>query len=691
MPCDPNANSLNPDAVPNYPIPGFPGLPSSPVQIPDFAFPPGFPQDLLDLIEQFGALFPSGEFKPNLDDAIHTIMTALASLFNQLAPFLSLYKFFMALLNMVLCIMEVMCAMYNVRKTLRALRRLFKRCLPDFLALFPWAALLAMIIALLLLILALLMYIIDKIIALIRDLLRNLELLGKAVTLNDADAQEAIAIKIASLLCLIENLFAIFTAIAAILAIINTLAAMGGYSACNGNSILGLSCCDDETCPPFIDDHPDGYIDGASATMVYYREIGRDAISLLNFSRRESWQFVNTPSDYPFKDVITDYGLGDFWPEGKSYDGTSSLSRVPYTVNMTLDNFDPSVYHPADTGGARTFIIRDAVVAVRPYIGVLDQSNNVATWNIDGTFSLKGGRVYDQVFGNTYYVDGKAATLETFIHLDAMYSGIVPGSDDGHYYTNVDFEWHFDHEALAENGLITLGCIPDLKIEREVLNARFSETRSVFDQVAKLPDSGGGGIIPDYTTTQACAANALAELRRDVNPDSVLAYQTQVLACLSDAITNTKLSYTNVLTAGVNAYKSEISLTPEVEFVSRPITVTAVLKDPAGATLTTNIPADLQSDIANLITGTVTLGSVSDFTYDGYEAFVAEITSITAGDGELTVAFDGNTLQRVLNLNTDNASSIEPNSLTYEFIGTGGDDTEAKVRRDGADVARSGE
>jgi len=698
MPCDPNDNTLNPVVSPGLPIPGL-GIPFSPPQIPlpDFEFPPGFPQDILDLIEQLGALFPSGVFKPNLDDAVHDILTALASLFNQLAPFLSFYNFIMALLNMVQCIIEVFCALPNAYKTLKALKRLFKRCLPDFLSMFPWAALLAMILALLLLILALIQYIIEKIIALIKDLIRNIIALRDAVTLNDEEAQEAIAIKIASLLCLMENLFAIFTALAAILAIINTLAAMGGYNSCEDNNILGDNCCDDEVCPPFIDDHPDGHINDDGGMLVYYSHISPGFGALDNFSRPESWQFVNNnTTSYPFKSVITSYGQGDeFWPEGKTYNGESSLKKVPYTIDMTITDFDPSIFHPSDTGGARDFIIQNAVVAIRPYTSVLDEENKLTSLNTNGTFRLLGGDVYENEVGNIYYVDGEPATLETFIHNDPSFTGLEPSSDDGYYMSGLEFSWKFSHVALADNRLITYGCIPELKIEREALRVRNPDVRSPDEQVPPMTTPGQeGNIIPDFSQLQQCSNAAMAELRSDVSEDSIVKYRNTVLACLAGAQTATEESYKNVLTTAVNPFESEISVNPDLQFVTREIIVTVVLNDINGAAIATGVPANVQSDISGLLQGSVTLGEISEFIYDGYASFTADISSSTAGEGEVSVSFNNNVLQNILNLDNDNATAFETNTVSYTFIGTvdtggAGEDEEKVRRRDATDVAGS--
>src|SRR5690606_32308970 len=125
------------------------------------------------------------------------------------APFLGLYNFIQALLNMVFCIIEVLCARNNPSALIRALRKLFKQCIPPFLNLMPWLALLAMIIALILLLLALIAYLIQQILNFFDQIRKNLEILSNAIQVGDYDSILAAGKKIAYILCLIEQLFAI--------------------------------------------------------------------------------------------------------------------------------------------------------------------------------------------------------------------------------------------------------------------------------------------------------------------------------------------------------------------------------------------------------------------------------------------------------------------------------------------------
>lgn len=709
-PCNPGDLSLNPGPFPGTPLPGF-GIPLAPIQFPLPELFDGFPEDLLELIDSLKIPWPGNlELAPNLDDLTNSILKALSSLFNQIAPFLGLYRFLQAALNMILCLLEILCAFPNPFKMHRAMRRLFKRCLPNFLSLLPWLALLAMILALLQMILALIEYIINKILQLIRDLIENLQTLGRGLSVQDDDSVTAAARKIASLLCLMENLIAVIVAIAAILAIIQALAGIQGRSACGGGRGMptagdDVNCCDDEVCPPFIAENPNG-LQGLEGQLVYYREIQTDIESILGISssfasqfnlsalRPESWQFVDekTNQEYSFADIITPIGDGDiFFPEGVTFDKDTKPRRSPYTLDLTLRDFDPSLFHEDDVGGARTFKIKDIILTKKPYIGLRNEKNQLELTNTTGTLSLAGGLVFEQFNegsdGVPYTIDGEQATLETFLHFNSVRSNL-PSIDDGYYVSNVEFTLNIRHEVLIDYGLITLGCHPDLFQERFVANSRVESVG--FDAIAvRLPDVSEAGFLPDALGAHACAATAIQNFRQDVSPENAENFQAEIVACLEKFRQETLDAFCNILKAGVSVFESTVEIDNNLQFITRPIVAKVVLKDTNGTTISGNIPENCADGIAGLIDGYVSLGTLSDFVYDGYESFTANITSDEAGSGILTVMFDNNTFKNILNSDNDNATSvIVDNTINYTFVGVG--ETDAGVRRDESDVARDG-
>ncbi len=705
MSCNPNSNDLSPPLIPGIPLPAPFGIPFSPLSIPlvDFTFPTTFPENILDLLNKLTALFPSIEFKPNLDDLTNSILKAISSVLSQIAPFIGLYRFFQAALNMILCIIEVLCTIPSPFRLVRAMTRLFKRCLPDFLNLFPWLALLAMLIALLLLILALIDYIINRLIAFIKEIIRNLTVLGEGLSLQNEDAAIAAAQKIAQLLCLIDNLIAILVAVAAILAVFEALAGIEGRTVCGdsgGSSGDDVGCCDVAVCPTFISNNES--LVGTSGELVYFNAILPDTAafpgfpsSSLNPIRKESWQFVNQSVNQQYKfrdiiDVVIDNGVNPptentFFPDGQFYENTTNASKIPYSLTTTINSFDPQVFHPSDTKGARTFIIKNMIVN-RPYIGIYDYNNQINTsFNDTGTLPISGGKVYE-ADGTTPYllVSGAQATLETFIHADPV-SGSLPVFEDGYFKSNIEFDLNINHPILMNLGLITLGCIPSLSVERLVANARASAvgTGAVITRI---------GPFPNVTTAQVCAAQAMTQLRTNVSIQNAAIAQQTITSCLDVLKFETQSSISQLINNGASIFTSTVTIDPSIQFITRKIKATVTLKDAGGTNICTNLPSIISDGVASQIQGGVTLGNITDFTYDGYTVFNADITSSFPGDGYLTVSFAGNTFSTVLNINSDTTPSvIEEVKLPFTFIGTGAgaDSTqEALPRRDASDTSR---
>ena len=680
MVCDPNDNTLNPFVIPPPQFPGF-GLPFCAPQIPfpDFTLPAGIPEDLLNLIKSLIARIPGGPFFGNITNFTKDVMDVIASLLNQIAPYLGLYRFLQALLNMIICIIEVFCSATNPFAMLRAIRRLFKTCLPDFLALFPWLALLAMIIALLLLLLALIDYLIAQILAIINDIIKDLIRLGEAIGFNNAEAQLAEARKIAQLLCLIEQLFAILVAFQAILAIIQALLQLAGKQVCAKSSD---GCCPDDVCPPFIFNSPNGF-SGISGEFVYQKELDNDATLLppgivLPPIRTERWQFFDSSSSpYKFADIITPIDEATFWPEGKSYQADTSLKKAPYTLDMTVTANPAAFNHPDPIGTERPFKIKNIIVTLRPTTSFTNYTGST-TPESTGVIRLEGGLVYEEDGTTPFNISGTQATVNTFFHSDP---GIgVPASDDGYYFFNASWTLNISHPVLVGENIITLGCDPSFQTEASLLNA------TLLPLTIDLT-------LPDVGSTLNCLTDSMARIRANVSAENLAIEQAVMQACLNNLKDQTLAAYKSAIDQGSNQYNSTITLDTDIQFVSKPIRVSVVLNDTGNNTISANMPSSVQAEVAAKLVGLPTLGQMSAFVYDGYQAFDSQLTSKAAGDGSLTVTFNGNVLSTIINRDDPDATtSIIPNVKTYTFVGIPVSATEGGIpRRDETDVARDGD
>lgn len=711
MPCSPSLNSINPPSFPPLPTPG--GISFAPIQLggfPNISLPTDLLEDLLDLVNSLGLLFPSSTFKPNIDEFTKSILDAISNLLSQVAPFLSFYNFIMALLKLIVCIIEVLCAIPNPFKIAKAMVKLFKECLPPFMLLFPFLALIAMIIALLLLILALIEYIIATIIALIEDLIKNLTILGQGVTLQDPEATLAAIQKISNLLCIIQNILAIFVALGAIMAIIEALAKISGGTICDGDDPNG--CCSPDVCPSFIKDGP---ITGLFGQLTYHNQVGLDLASALGISaeiaallkiaptRSELWQFVDTSliASHHFKEIITpiiDFSesppvIATFWPEGLVFDATTAPNKFPYTVDMRI-LMNPIQFVTTDIKGSRYMRITNCGVVHRPYLGVLNFVNLLdPNSNQNGTLNLEGGLVFEDDGYTAYMINGMQATLNTFIHKAPITQNVPQTIEDGIFFNNIEFIFNPVYGTLMSYSLITAGCMPNLAIEKGIFNNILiaEDVRAVVDKLG--PRTAGEvvpsiGMLPNVAGTQNCVIDALTEFRKNVSITNAALFQASAVTCLNDLRNQTQSLICEAIIAAVSQFKSTMSLDADVQFTSRPIVVSVSLKDAGGTNIGLNIPANCVPEVENKLNGEVTFGKISSFKYDGHALFNADVTSDISGTGTVSVLFDNKIFNTVVQGVGATVTAINHNTLPYSFVNVG---HEAAVRRDQTDVSEAKE
>lgn len=698
MPCKVGDISLNVSGGTGPNIPGFgPITAPIPFPLPNFDLPTDLVEDLLALMQQLQALFPSSIFKANLDSVMKNVLDFIANILSQISPFLSFYNFIMALLNLAICIIEVLCAIPDPIAVAHKLKKLFSECLPPFLLLFPWLALIAMILSLLLLILALLQYIIETILGIIQQIIENILVFTNAITVADAESQLAAAQKIASLLCLIENILAILIAIAAIVSIIQALAQFAGGGVCSDDDDEG--CCPPEICPDFIKNNSE--INVTNGTLVYHSRIGADFSSSglpasltsflaeTNVIRPERWQlFDNDPSpDEPISLIVTpttnvNFGGRIFYPD-QEFLADTPPERAPYTVDMTLQ-VDPSIFHPSDTDGYRTMVIKDCIVVRKPYIGIVPFNSTSATSNnTTGTFNLEGGLVFEDDETTPFMVGNAQATLNDFIHIDTVLANDFPLADDGYTINGVEFVWKPQHTALAGHNLITVGCFPEVSLEKAAINA-FIEAEGVEAVINRLPDLAN--FADDVLEAQQCAQNSINKFRGDINSSTADTFQTEISACINDLIQKTTDLYCNAFLDGVSIFKSEFTLDENLQFTTRPIVVNVTLKDSGGTDIMNDIPEDCLDDITDKLKGEATFGTLSEFEYDRDNAvFVAEITADSEGAGELKILFDNEVFSTLVEgVEFETPSSVVEDVLSYEFVDAV---SEPQVRRGPTDVS----
>lgn len=698
MPCTPNNNQINVNPGPPPTVPGF-GTVSSPIQIPNpgFDLPSELLEDFNSLIARLSAIFPSGIFKPNPDFSMKTVYDFLSQVLTQIAPFLSLYNFFLALLRIIKCIIDILCAIPNVFAVSQKLVVLFRECLPPFLNLYPAFALAIMIISLLLLLLALVEYLLTTIFSIIDSILKNLEIFEKASTLNDAQGTLAAVNKIASLLCFIQNLMAIFVAFSAITSIIEAIAKFAGVVFCDDSDEDG--CCPPTLCPPFIKNTPNGIL-VTNGTLVYTKEVSANLASELSAAlasvikippvRQERWQVFSKDllPEYTINSIITPlvpFFGSDFWADSAVISNNTPPRRAPYTVDITMTINPKLLGILTDIKGTRKFYIKDCIVIEKPLHGYLD-FNNEETDSKNGSLSIAGGLVYEED-NSSYLINGEQATLETFIHHDKLVSNSLPSSNDEVIY-DVSFVWKPNNPALAGFNITTAGCTPEVSVERAIINSVLT-TEGIQPWELRLPNVPAGdkvpslNFLPNISGTQACIENALTLFRKDVSPAGAAEFQSSITVCLNDLKNQTSAALCATLLAAISQFKSTFNLSTDLQFTTKEINVSLTLKDASGSELTNNIPDTCAKQIEEKLTTEITFGNISPFKYDGNKLFTANLSSKFAGSGTIKVLYDNKVIS-TLSTNQDGQTIIEEYSLDYTFV----DETiSSPVRRDETDIS----
>lgn len=717
MPCNPNDVTINvPDGPSGPAIPGF-GRPFS-LNIPDVGLPAGFPEDLLEILNLLQLLIPPGALKPQLNPNFgKDIFDAIMKLLDQFMPFLMLYKFFLPILNIIICIIEVLCSLTNPFKLIRTLKRLFRVCIPEFLNLFPIFALIIMIISLLLLLLALIEYIISQILKFIQLILRNIRALVKALEKADANAIQAIAKKLGAVLCIFQNLFVLLALFNVIIGIIRDILSMlFSIPPCDDGDTSDDGCCTTDVCPSIVKSE----YERETATFQYLPRAAQQSApnplfpSFTGDYRTESWQFFDDSQEQTqeFINIVNAFDVTVspkpiFFPTDSVYSKDTAPKQAPYVLDIRM------FYDPADwgrAGDARYIRFENCIMTLSPTDSLSIFDNSTET-HAKGVIKLAGGTGKEDdgttLFGFT--ADGvtpsvATATLENFVHM-ADYITIAPTVPtllitDGHTFTNVTYTFRPNIPVLLGKDLVTAGCEPSLSLNKAYINEAFAGDVGVkTEQVRGLftgTNATTGLGFPDPAGCQACLEAALASLRTNLSVEGVAEFQTTALLCLQKLKDETNGALGSLITIGFEPCKSDFTVEPNIQFTSKPIVISVNLKERNGLPLTNTLSTEVAADLATQIAAHHTFGQITPFTYDGSQAFTADLTSERPGTGDLMISFDNN-IFCINNIPDD--IDIDPTrtlqSLPYQFVytpvgegipGTAEGDTDGKPLRDVGDT-----
>lgn len=731
MPCDINDIDINiPDPPPLDFISGL-GRPFS-ISLPlnKFQFPNGFPEDLLDIFNKLKLMLPSGILQPALNPNFgKDIFDGIMKLLDKFFPFLMLYKFFLPILNLIICIIEVICSLKNPVKMLRSIRKLFRVCIPDFLSLFPIFALIAMIMSLLKLLLELINYIINQIAKLIALILKNIKALNNAIQKADSESIIAISKKIAALLCIFQNLFVLLSAFAIIFkAIKDILNIKFRIPPCNKedpNSITEQEyldgCCNSDVCPDYVlkdTSRNTGMLQyynqvvAVSNTVVPFPTIPGGPNNLSYVIRDQSFQLFDTSQEIAerFINISDAYDIPSFinpkpvfFPTDNSYSATTAPKQAPYLVDLKLF-YNPNSYgrNGTEYGLPRNIIFKDCIVLYAPSTS-LSLYDNTLTDISNGVFKLAGGTGYEEDGTTELYgfdsdgttITASKATIENFIFSPTSFE-TSPSLDstDGYLYQNVEYTLKPNFEVLFSKDLVSSACFPELRNDIDFVNTVVAGNFNL--KLDLLTDLVNSDRFPDLDLTQECLQNSLDVLRSNLNETTLATFQTTTNLCLNDLKDRCNSSLRELIDVGIDTSKSKVSIDPIVQFTTQKIKVSIDFRDSNNQPITQNIGSDLFDYIISKIDSNASFGEVSKFEYDGSQYFIAYISSNSGGSGTIDITYDNQSLVNVTlpeNLDESVGSSLQ--ILEYRFISTsstggviGGADTntDGKPRRDISDI-----
>lgn len=719
-PCSPTDISFPSPSGPS--VPGFPFV----ISAPTIPFPAGFPEDLLGILDLLQLLIPPGSLKPALNPNFgKDIFDGIMKLLDQFMPFLMLYKFFLPILNIIICIIEVLCALMNPFALISALDRLFTQCIPEFLNLFPIFALIIMIISLLLLLLQLILYIINTIIKFIIALLRNINALVKAFQSGNAAGVLATANKLASLLCIFQNLFVLLSLFGIIIKIIkDILALIFSIPPCEGGN--NSNCCSPLTCPAVVQNPTTAttgnlqYVNPVEAPISGFTIPG---FPLPTFNlRNESWQIWDNGQNAPTRfwdivqaqDVINDgYGTPPvFFPTSGKYDETTPPSQAAYTVDVRVF-YDPAVWSPFGNlrPGVPQFIrFNKCIVLNAPTQNLINgQGGSVSV--PDGVLYITGGQGFlddGTTILDGYQPDGftplpphTQASLNNFLFRPPTINA-TPVLDNGTTLTGLNYTLTPNTPILMQANLVTAGCQPSIMFNRAFINNVVFSNISVQTTDLKALVNSGADQFPDPAATEQCLLAAVSALRSNMTVEGVAEFQTTSTLCLTALQDATNNALGSVIGIGFSPCDSNFAITPSIQFTTQPIVVTVNLNENNGLPLTQGLPVNVAAPLADQIKGYPTFGKMSNFVFDGYQSFNAELTSDKPGKGSVMIAFQNKTLctNNLPGGSGATASHVLQN-LDYQFVytpsGIGGEPTTGEgdtigqqPRRDEGDLAREG-
>lgn len=707
-PDDLNININAPAASGSF-IPGF-GIPSAPV-FSGGSYPSGFPENLQNLYNNLAVLLPPGAVRAPLSaNGGKQVLDVVLKLLDQVSPFLMAYKFFLPVLNIIVCIIEILCALSNPFKVIRAVRRLLRNCIPQFLALFPPFALPVLILSLLNIIIEFAGFIISQAKKMFEMLLKNISVYQKAIGTGDSASLKASATKFAQVLCSFQNYFVVLTAV---VSVIQTIKDIISFAIKIPPCSTGSESRAPDVCPKFVQKSSFTSLTG---NLRYYSTVNQKTLgNNISNVRNQYWQFFdnkqgsNIVKEQMFSNIFDAYDITTpgkkpvFFPTDSTYNASTDPLDSPYYADIRF------FYKPSDfnrVGEDRFVRIKNLILTKVPTRTLIDYNLNKSIWQ-PAVLQLTGGQVYEddgetEINGFTYIngiaIDnGQQGTLETFVNkpdelLD--FTDLTTSNDKPSKQLDIIAEYTFyvNQEVLYNKNKITAACCEDLSTDIDTISTLLT---SELGYKASLLSNLN---FPDYTNLIDCVNVGFDQFRQNISVEGVALFQSTLTTCVNKSIDDSTDLANELIPIAIDVSKSSFAINPRIQFINKNIDVSVTLSDGSGNNIFKNINSLFANKVSKSIVGKNTFGNISEFTFDqNTGTFKSQITSPVLGGGNISVMYDNNYLSTIsIPADLDQQSSAIIQNQIYSFVGSAQNivsnssiDNE-QVIRDESDVGKDG-
>ena len=589
----------------------------------------------------------------------------ITDLQKQLNMFASMYAIVVAIIQVIMCIIDILCALTNPVALIKAIIKLFGVCIPELILVIPQLAVLAYIICMVKIMIAIITYILTILIPLIQNIIANLINLTEAIDDEDDDALAAIAFKVSSLIKELLNLLGILAPLEAIIEIIKALLGMAiSWPPCGDDD----PCCDAAVCPDPLKKY---YLDGYDGALTTYNTGG---------STYKTWFVTGTK----LTDMIT---LSDFFPNDADISSVKKTSEVPYVLEIPkgganyvvtdilsngiaeiqeltptsyADGYLSSVYN---LGGIPTTISVNGQYTrfgsasatftasdVNNYVIILDSNNltNAGMWKITEVYDSKNVKL-----------DGTVASAWTSSASLNPSSKILVWSKSPKDITGSSFKLNINHAILMKHSIISVACHPAVAQVKATTNARFPAP-----SVPTLPD-----ISSSLKCLDDCSKPLVGIDADDIiaDPDGISTKVSTAGTCISNCLNtlnnDMKKLASDVCPDLVDLENSLFSAIPSIQVIGNKVKVLVTPIDKYGGTLGQGLPSgtikvELFTTLGKIGTVTEEVDSNSDIT----GVYSTTLSSDIKGFAKVSAKVGGNFL------NEFNGTQLNTRFVDVRFV-----------------------